>query len=307
MNKIIYSKLPKSFSKQVDLLESRGLIVKNRKNVQTILSNISYNRLSAYWYPFLNEPKNDEIFKSNIHFDQIFKIYQFDSELRIVMFYAIEQIEIALRTQLIFHLSHKFNSGFWFENKDAFKSYLFYIELLKKLSVHTKDSNHEFIKKYSRKYEQYIPPCWKSFETLSFNTLFSIYKNLKDKEEKIVIAKHFGLHHEVFKSWIHTIIYLRNICAHHSRLWNIVLIISPVWSKSPHYEWVQTWENQNQPTKDKELNMYAAICITSYLTNRVNPYNKFKDKIKELLSRFPDINTRGLGFPNNWESESLWK
>ena len=64
--------------------------------VEKILENISYNRLSSYWYPFLAEPKKDEIFKENIDFELIFKTYQFDSEFRLLMFYAIEQIEIAL-------------------------------------------------------------------------------------------------------------------------------------------------------------------------------------------------------------------
>ncbi len=304
--KIDYTKLPKSFKKQVELLEQRGLNFKNKVKAEKILENISYNRLSAYWYPFLKEPKDEEIFKPNSYFEKIFRIYQFDSELRIIMFYAIEQIEIALRTQIIFHLSNKYNSGFWFENKDAFKSYPFFIDLLKRLCVNTKDSNQEFIKKYNRKYNQYIPPSWKSFETLSFNSLFSIFKNLNDRTEQVTIAKHFGLHHDVLKSWINTIIYIRNICAHHSRLWNIVLTISPVWPKTPYKEWVSTWENKNQETNDKELNLYAAICISAYLIDQVNPYNTFKNKLNNLFEEYQEIKKIDLGYPNDWQSEPLW-
>ncbi len=304
--KINYRKSPKSFKEQIELLEKRGLNFKNKAKAEKILENISYNRLSAYWYPLLKEPKDEELFKSGSNFEKVFRIYQFDSELRIIMFYAIEQIEIALRTQIIFHLSNKYNSGFWFRNPDAFKSYPLFVDLLKKLCINTQNSNQEYIKKYSRKYNQYIPPSWKSFETLSFNTLFSILKNLKDKNEQVIIAKHFGLHHDVLKSWVNTIIYIRNICAHHSRLWNNVLTISPVWPKTPYNHWVSTWENKNQETNDKELNLYSAICITEYLIKQVNPYNKFRSKLDVLFDAYPDINKFDLGYPDNWKSEPLW-
>ncbi len=302
-----YTKEPKPFSSQVELLQNRKLIIKNPKKTEKILENISYNRLSNYWYPFLEEPKFDEIFKDGTTFETIFKIYQFDSELRLLMFYAIEQIEIAVRTQIIFHLSMKYKTGFWFENPIAFKDYPFFIELLKKISDNVKNSNQEYIKKYRETYNQYLPPSWKSFETLSFNTLFSIFKNLKDKEEQINISKHFGLNHEVFKSWIDSIIYIRNICAHHGRLWNIKLTIKPTWPKSPHNKWVDKWENQNQETNNKELKIYATLCITIYLLDSINPYNTFREKLLRLMDDYSNIDFYTMGFPENWTDEPLWK
>ena len=301
-----YTKKPKSFLNQVKILKKRGLRIQNIEKAEKVLENISYNRLSNYWYPFLAQPKDDEIFIKGTDFETVFKIYQFDSELRLIMFYAIEQIEIAIRTQIIFHLSIKYKSGFWFEHSKAFKSYPLFIDLLKKISENTKNSNQEYIKKYRDTYNQYLPPSWKSFETLSFNTLFSVFKNLKENEEQIKISKHFGLHHEVFKSWIETIIYIRNICAHHSRLWNIELTKKPIWPKSTNNPWVLKWENRNQETNNKELNLYAALCVTIYLLDTVNPYNKFRNKLNDLLKSYPEIKIKNMGFPENWKEEKLW-
>jgi abortive infection bacteriophage resistance protein len=112
MSKQVYNKLPKSFSEQVELLEKRGLIIPNKEKAENILTYISYNRLSNYWFPMLKKPKEEELFKGNSNFETIFKIYQFDSELRTITFQAIEQIEIAIRTQIIYHFSHKYQSGF---------------------------------------------------------------------------------------------------------------------------------------------------------------------------------------------------
>lgn len=222
------------------------------------------------------------------------------------MFYAIEQIEIAVRTQIIFHLSMKYKSGFWFENSSAFKSYPLFIDLLKKISDNIKNSNQEYIKKYRETYNQYLPPSWKSFETLSFNTLFSTFKNLNGNEEQKKISRHFGLHHEVFISWIETVIYIRNICAHHSRLWNIELTKKPKWPKTPYNLWVSKWENRNQTTENKELNIYASLCIIIYLLDTVNPYNKFRTRLTELLKSYPEINIKNMGFPTDWKNEPLW-
>lgn len=301
-----YTKKPKSFLNQVKILKKRGLKINNIEKAEKVLENISYNRLSNYWFPFLAEPKEDEIFIKGTDFDTVFKTYQFDSELRLIMFYAIEQIEIAIRTQIIFHLSIKYKSGFWFENSLAFKSYPQFIDLLKKISENTKNSNQEYIKKYRDTYNQYLPPSWKSFETLSFNTLFSVFKNIKENEEQIRISKHFGLHHDVFKSWIESIIYIRNICAHHGRLWNIELTKKPIWPKSPHNFWVSKWENRNQKSNNQKLNLYAALCVTIYLLDTVNPYNKFRDKLNDLLKSYPEIKIKNMGFSEDWKEEKLW-
>lgn len=305
--KIDYTKLPKSFEDQFELLEKRGLTIPKEYKTKQILQNISYHRLSEYMYPFLKEPKDKENFKENANFETIFKIYQFDSELRMVLFYAIEQIEIALRAQIIFHMSKKYNSGFWFENKDAFTSYPFYISLLRRIDQSVKNSNQEHIKKYSRKYNQHLPPAWKSFETLSFNTLFSIFKNLRDNTEKKIIAHHFGVHHVVLKSWIDTMIYIRNLCAHHSRIWNIKLTIKPTWPKRPHYDWVQTWDNQiHNYNQNGKIKLYAAICVTKYLMDRVNPDHRLTFKLNVLLQKYPQVDIAHMGFPKNWQSEPLW-
>jgi len=304
-----YSKEPKTFDTQVQLLKERGLTFPHEDKAIKVLKNISYNRLSAYWYPLLKEPKEAEIFKPNSSFETAFHFYQFDSELRMLTFYAIEQVEVALRTQLIYHQSHKYRSGFWFSEPTAFDNYAQYISNLNRICNGVKESKEAFIKKYSKRYNQFLPPAWKSFEIISFRLLYSIFKNLKNKKDKAVISKHFGVHHTVFISWMDTLVYIRNICAHHSRLWNIKLTISPTWMKSPRNYWVDRWENEikNESTKDKQLKVYAVLCILAYLLDHINPYHRFKKDLKNLISKYPEIDIAHMGFTQNWLSQDLWK
>lgn len=306
--KIDCRKTPKSFKEQVLLLKKRNLTIQNEERAEKILTYISYNRLSNYWYPLLAEPKQKEIFKDGSKFNTAFRLYQFDSDFRTITFQAIEQIEIAIRTQIIYHFSHKYKSGFWFENKDAFKNYPFYLRLLNKLNSCTEETKQEFISKYKATYIQHIPPSWKSFELITFNYLLSILKNTKNYKDLIPISKSLGLNHKLLISWVESFVYVRNICAHHDRLWNIKLTISPTWIKSPRHPWIDRWENEekNEGTADKELKIYAVICCIIYCLKNINPYNNYAESLVGLFEKYKEVDKRHMGFPDNWESQPLW-
>jgi len=311
--KELYQKLPKTFSEQVALLKKRGLIIPNEEKAEKILTYVSYNRLSNYWYPMLKQPKEEEIFKENSSFENIFKLYQFDSELRTITFQAIEQIEIAIRTQIIYHLSHKYESGFWYEKKEVFSKYPNYINLLSKITKNVQETKQEYILKYHKKYAQYLPPSWKSFELLTFTNLLSILKNIKNNKDLIPIAKSLGIHHSLLISWVESFIYVRNITAHHGRLWNIILTISPEWLKSPKGKWVDCWENNyklgesTSNENDRILKFYAVICAILYCLQFINPYNTYREQLLELFKKYPEVDLYHMGFPNGWDQQDLWK
>ncbi|MBX2928426.1 MAG: Abi family protein [Saprospiraceae bacterium] len=308
MSKIPYQKLPKTFNEQVELLESRGLYIPNKERAAGILERVSYNRLSNYWYPMLVEPKELENFKSGSSFETIFKLYQFDSELRTLVFNAIEQIEVAVRTQIIYHLSHQYGTGFWFLEKECFQSIKAYSNALIRIQDAVDETKQAFIVKYKQRYSDELPPSWKSFELLSFRMIYSIYKNVKRTPEKLKVSDFFGLNYEVFISWLDTLVYIRNICAHHARLWNTTLTITPVWPKKPRGAWVSRSENdpENLHTKDKKLKTYAGLCIIQFVLGKSNPYNKFKRRLSELISEYPEADIQHMGFTNNWSDEALW-
>jgi len=311
MNKQPYTKLPRNLDEQVELLEARGLTVNNKNKAKKVLASISYSRLSNYWFPFLKEPKEDEIFQENIEFDEIFKIYQFDAELRVLLFYAIEQIEVAVRSQIIYQVSLTTSTGFWYEDLNLYKSKNKGLSSLKDILSKTKSTNQDFIKKYNNKYSNEFPPAWKSFELLSFRGIQQFYSNLNDevphiKKARNEIAKHFGLIHSVFESWLKMLVYIRNICAHHSRIWNITLTIKPVKLKNANgNKWISSWQNPSSQTVNNKI--YPALSIILYLLDRVNPYHQFKARLLDLLAPLKPEQLSQMGFPNNWRTEKLWE
>ncbi len=292
-----YTKPALTISDQIKLLESRGLIIANKNRAEKYLANISYYRLSAYMYPF-KDLQTDKFVKGTT-FESILDLYLFDRELRLLVFDAIERIEISFRTQLIYQPAIK-GGAFWFEDENFFDDKNRLIEHLQKLDNEVKQSYEVFIDHFFQKYDEDCPPVWISFEVVSLGLLSRFYQNLKFIDAKKEIARHFGLNNpRVFQSWIMSITYIRNICAHHARLWNRTLTNKPTILQSP----IKVWISDTNPNNEK---LYYFLCCLWYLLREINPENRFIEKLKILFAKYPNTPISSMGFPKNWEEERFW-
>ena len=127
-----------------------------------------------------------------------------------------------------------------------------------------------------------------------------LYSNLKGGRCRRQIAKYFGVADTIMVSWLHTITYVRNICAHHSRLWNKTFGITPMMPRRTTFPFVTL------PTKGTQ-HVYFVLCMIQYLLNIINPSNTFRNKINVLLEEYPNIDIVAMGFPENWKEQLLWK
>ena len=98
-----YNKPALPISEQIFKLKNRGLHIPDEALAACYLSNISYYRLRAYTFPYQNNDEENQPFKNDISIDDIMELYTFDRQLRLLIFDAVERIEIALRTQIIYH------------------------------------------------------------------------------------------------------------------------------------------------------------------------------------------------------------
>ncbi len=104
----MFNKPAISIDQQIELLQQRGLIISNTKLAYEYLSHFNHYRLGEYWYVMQNDKEN-HVFKPNSKFEDVIALYNFDAELRLLLFEVIEKIEISLRTKMIYHLSHEFD------------------------------------------------------------------------------------------------------------------------------------------------------------------------------------------------------
>lgn len=297
--KIKYTKPALTFEQQLNQLVSRGMNVGNAEKALHILESVSYYRLSGYWFPLLDDKKK-HTFKDGASFETSFKLYCFDRELRLLITSELEKIEVAIRAKMIYILSHEYGC-FWFLKTKLFRNPEKYEEFqIKKLKEEYERSDEEFINVFRENYLDELPPSWMLMEIVSFGTLSKFYSNLNPGKHKRQIAHSFGLKDTIFQNWLHSIVYLRNICAHHTRLWNRVLSIVP---KTP--ETVRkTWINNKTISTDR---LYFSLCVIRFLLQTVNPQSRFTIKLKDLLAKYPNVDITAMGFPTDWESEDLWK
>lgn len=309
MPRVPYDKPALDYAGQLKQLKDRGLTVENDAKALHILEKISYFRLTGYWYPMLEEPKTAKLFKQNASFNNAFRLYCFDRELRKLVSGELEKIEIAIRAKMIYVLSHS-HGPFWFSDHTLFNNRKKHTESLEKLRVEKNRSDEVYIKSFNRKYSDPLPPSWMILEISSFGNLSSFYFNLKSGQEKRAIANHFGLEEHVFESWLHCFVYVRNLCAHHARLWNRILSITPQIPLSPPNTWINITSIPNYITGGPAIKInnrtYFLLSMIIYLLNTINPTHTFKDKLTELLKKYPNADIRAIGFPEGWEKESLW-
>ncbi|TAH29845.1 MAG: Abi family protein [Cytophagales bacterium] len=293
-----YTKPPLDLDKQINNLISKNLIISDINKAKNYLSNINYYRFSGYSYHFLD--KSNDRFRDNVTFDDVLGLYLFDREFRMLIFDAIERIEISFRTQIIYHFSLEFGSN-WYENKEIFYDHDLYDEHLSKLKEEIGRSTEVFIDHFKTKYfESENPPAWMTFEVISIGLLSKIYRNLSNSETKKRVSKHYKLDKiEIFQSWMQSISYVRNICAHHGRLWNRILTIKPINIKN-----IDTWVEDKTYKNDK---IYYFLCTILYLLKSINPNTKFAAQLKELFDKYPKIPTRNMGFTPYWKEEVFWK
>jgi abortive infection bacteriophage resistance protein len=308
MSKVPYTKAALSYAEQLQQLKDRGLLITNEPQALHLLESISYYRLSGYWYPMLAN-KQDHQFKPNSSFETAFNIYKFDRELRLLIMRELEKVEVAVRAKMIYILSHSLGS-FWYLDSANFSNPIKHADTLSKLRLEYSRSDEEFIQAFKNKYSDSMPPNWMMFEVSSFGVLSSLYSNLIPGKDKRAIAGYFGLSDNVLSSWLHSIVYLRNICAHHSRLWNREMRIQPIVPRSHRNPFInQNKEFSPETGLSKSLNnkTYFILSMVIYLLNVINPKHKVQLKFNELLIKYPNIDVRAMGFPENWQNESLWK
>lgn len=294
-----YSKQPITVEEQIKVLKQRGLIIDDESETVSVLERISYFRLACYWRP-MEQDKVLHIFKPDSHFNNVLALYQFDSELKAFLFSPIQQIEIAVRTRMIQQFSMKYGP-FWFMNRQLFISEDIFKKHLNSLRKAIDKTNDDFILDHFRRYDTPdMPPAWKTLELATFGTLSRMYTNFSDNAVKKQVARSFTIpQHEFMRNWLENLTVVRNICAHHARLWNNYTSIQ---LRLPHrlpYSWLT---NFNIP----EGRLYQQLCCIAYWLNAIDQKNTFVADFKALLTKYPTVDTAAMGFPRGWQQEPLW-
>ena len=315
-----------SYEEQLERLKQRGLTVTDDDKALDYLQRIGYYRLSGYWFPFrersgeycpLDSRKKGSTnrlaldqFKQGATFQQAVELYVFDKRLRLLALDALERIEVALRVDISHFLGEK--DSFAYKNAE-----LFFEKFTSDKHPRTGLTKHEdWLRRHkkliNRSKEEFIQhnrdqyglplPIWIACELWDFGTMSTLYSGMKPDDQDKISRKYGVSNGRHFASWLRGLNYLRNICAHHSRLWNRNIIDRPKLTAKGQVSFVEQFRGNTHA----QVRPFFLLCIIQHLMATINPSSSWLERLKAHLSEFPHLdhlglNLFGMGIIDGWE------
>lgn len=296
-----YQKAWLSFEDQAALLETRGLFIADRPRAVQVLSHINYYRFSGYCLAF---EANRHQFLPGTTFEQVEHAYLFDRSLRDVITEALEVIELDLRTLIAFTFGKTYGP---FGHTLAPNFHCLqqrHQDWRGKLHEEARRSSELFVTHFKNHYAEFPDlPVWIVTEVMSFGGLSQMFSNMHRKDQKPVAVR-YGLQPDTLESWMHHMVYVRNLCAHHSRIWD------RVWSIKPTLPYGSAWKPPYVPSNSQLL---ATLLLLNHLLTRCPSNSAFasewRARINELLAQPPACPQPldRMGLTPKWPQHSLWK
>jgi len=312
----IFDKPADKVDGHIKTLRERGLTIPDESRASHYLANISYFRLSAYTRPFYTPNVPEHQFLAGADFETVLNLYVFDRELRLLLLDAIERIEVALRAQLTNTLAEHYGPHGYLD-PTVFDDRYDHDWLLRTLEQETRGRNVEvFMEHYRTKYtaSPTHPPIWMALELLTFKSVSFLFSNLRDEEDTRRISNHFGWPHAVLKSWFRSISDLRNLCAHHARVWNREFGSFPMIPRRRSGNWPQIPErlevgNIRHPKQaiTPQRRLYMQLVVIESLMRVACPESNWATRLLELLDRYPQVSRLHMGMPDDWDSDPFWR
>lgn len=288
-----FEKPPLSIGAQIERLASRGIIIRDKDTALHYLTYISYYRFCGYAIEFEDEVIDGEKrYRNGTTFEQILDCYIFDRKLRLLIINAIERIEVAVRTVIVNELGLKYQDAHWYLNKSLFISKFKHDNLIQSIKKQTKE---RFIEHYYNKYSTpALPAVWMVGEVLSLGSWSMIFAHLKNREDQKIICNHFGISYKVMESWLHSLTYLRNLCAHHSKLWSRNFTLKPM---------IATGYVKQLMVVNRFSSQAAVLKI---FLDVISPGSGWAEQLRKLVNEHPLIDIGHMGFHRTWTDDPFW-
>lgn len=275
-----------TIDEQIENLKEIGLLIENEVYAKRILNDISYFRLvKAYG---LNLKSKNENYDGSVTFEQIVELYLFNANFRQILFPKIEQIEINVRCRVSNYFAERYGVlGYLQKNNFSNEEYydIFLSDIEEELR---RNARAPFVQNFQNNYEGGQLPIYALVEVFSFGTLSKFYKNMLNSDKKAV-AKTFGVGYTYLESWLESISYVRNICAHYGRLYNAKLSKTPMLYK----EYSEAGIGNNR--------IFGVLLCMRSLLKEDSHWNIFVDQIEMLFEKYEKVDIKTMGFTKEWK------
>ena len=280
-------KPPATYEQQLHRLKERGCIIEDEAACADVLRKISYYRLSAYFLPF-KDPAHDGKYFDGTTFARVYQIYEFDRKMRALLFSAIEEVEIYLRSQLSYHHAHAYGPSGYMDPENFSQRHdpgRFEEAVNREIKS---NSAAPFVKHHLEKYQGKFP-LWAAMELFTFGMLSRFYADMKTPDQKRIAKACFHADPRSLESWLRCCTDLRNICAHYGRLYYRLFPAIP--RNIP----VEKWQ---------ERRLYGAILALGRTYPDPQKWNAaVLPNLGALCDEYSEyIDLKHIGFPEDWEA-----
>ena len=318
-----YNKPHLSIPDQLRLLEARGMTVDERARAERYLRRLGYYRRSGYWYPARqanytivdNQPVRTvtDTFQPGTTFERAVDLYVFDKRLRLLFLDALERIEVSLRVEAalllsardpIAHRNPNHLHGNFSKKVDPQTCMTHHARWLQRLDDNAAHSKEEFVERFQQKYSTPLP-MWIAIELWDFGLLSRFIGGMQFADRATLAATYSIPRQDLLQSWVRNLNQVRNVCAHHSRLWNRVSVDYPKPPKPGDVPLLDHLAAAHFPLG----RIYTTAAITQHFMRVVSPRSTWGTRFKDLIATFPTgpgIVLGHAGFPPDWDKLPLW-
>ena len=216
-------KVFKTIQEQISILESKGLIIDDYLFTEDILIRENYFFISGYRHLFLKSPKDRNFIKGTT-FRELYALFNFDRQVRNIVFKNLLIIENNLKSIISYQLSKKYG----FREKDYLRPENFtkvpdkqrqLNDTLKKMKrqIRVNGAQHSATSHYLKNYG--YMPLWVVVKVLSFGIVGELYTVMK-REDQEEIANIYDLSINNLLTYLPILSNYRNLCAHEDILYD---------------------------------------------------------------------------------------
>ncbi len=311
----------RSFADQLQQLQGRGLQVGNPAAAIDYLERLGYYRLSGYWYPLrVIDPAASmaqrravrlDGFAPGSRFEDVVRLYVFDKKLRLLALDALERIEMAVRVDVAHLLGQRdprahenpaclhgnFAKKLIPTGPDAGKTQ-HQVWLAKYQAMLRRARKEPFVAHHQQQYGAL--PVWAAIEVWDFGMLSKLFAGMQHADQQTIATLYGAPSGQAFAQWLRSLNFIRNVSAHHSRLWNLNVVER---SAAPT-DWPAHLDNARP---------FFYFCLMQQLLGVICPHSTWRQRLADLLEDgFPNtsdglLSLEDFGAVAGWKEGMPWK
>lgn len=286
----------KTIEEQIEILRNRSLIVDEIQAKKIFKENNYYYVINGYKDLFLDKSKSEETYIQNVNLNEIYSLYKFDIDLRMIFLKYTLLLERKLDTYIAYEFSKKYGHKDYLMEKNFDNTQKNNIKIAKLIHdintnmIEQLNNGNKMLNHYINQYGHV--PLWVLIRILTFGQVSKFYALMKQSDQNN-IAKNFLVREKNLKIYINNLAIIRNICAHDEKLFDIRLKKS-ISMTNTHIKYNLSLKNVSYCNGFKDL--FSIVIIFKKLLEE-DEFKIFYKDIIELIEKLEN-NIYSINFEN---------